>query len=71
MWQRGYFGHIIRNNDTLNQFRGYIQDNPIRWEFDRYNPERTKTPKHALTFQELIYQEVPFAQEAQGCNDRT
>jgi REP element-mobilizing transposase RayT len=38
LWQRTYFEHIIRNEESLNRIRQYIFDNPARWEFDRENP---------------------------------
>jgi putative transposase len=34
LWQRNYFEHVIRNEDSLNRIREYILDNPARWEFD-------------------------------------
>jgi putative transposase len=38
LWQRSYFEHVIRNEESLNPIRQYIIDNPARWEFDRENP---------------------------------
>ena len=38
LWQRNYYEHIIRNEETLNCIRRYIAENPIRWAFDRENP---------------------------------
>ncbi len=38
LWQRSYFEHVIRNEESLNHIRQYIIDNPARWEFDRENP---------------------------------
>jgi putative transposase len=38
VWQRNYFEHVIRNEDSLNRVRQYILDNPMHWEFDRENP---------------------------------
>lgn len=38
LWQRNYFEHIIRNEESLKRIRQYILDNPARWEFDRENP---------------------------------
>ena len=38
VWQRNYFEHVIRNEDSLSRIRRYILDNPARWEFDRENP---------------------------------
>jgi REP element-mobilizing transposase RayT len=39
IWQRNYYEHIIRNENELNQIREYIQNNPLRWEYDRENCE--------------------------------
>ncbi len=41
LWQRNYYEHIIRNDDSLNRIRQYILDNPARWAFDRENPLAT------------------------------
>jgi REP element-mobilizing transposase RayT len=30
IWQRGYYDHIIRNDDDLDQIRQYIQNNPLK-----------------------------------------
>ena len=38
LWQRNYYEHIIRGEESLNRIRQYILDNPARWEFDRENP---------------------------------
>jgi hypothetical protein len=42
VWQRNYFEHIIRNEQSLNRIRRYILDNPVRWEFDQDNPSSIK-----------------------------
>jgi len=42
LWQRNYYEHIIRSEESLNHIRQYILDNPLRWEFDRENPAATK-----------------------------
>lgn len=39
IWQRGYYEHIIRKEDSLNRIREYIETNPLRWHLDRENPE--------------------------------
>jgi REP element-mobilizing transposase RayT len=31
VWQRGYYEHIIRKEESLNRIRQYILDNPARW----------------------------------------
>ena len=41
VWQRGYFEHIIRDEESLGRIREYIVNNPMRWEFDKENPDRT------------------------------
>ena len=40
LWQRNYYEHIIRNEESLTRAQEYIMENPIRWEFDRVNPNR-------------------------------
>lgn len=37
-WQRNYYEHVIRNEESLNRIREYIATNPLRWELDRENP---------------------------------
>jgi len=39
LWQRNYYEHIIRNETDLNQIREYIITNPLKWEFDKENPQ--------------------------------
>ena len=38
LWQRNYFEHVVRSEESLTRIRQYIHDNPARWEFDRENP---------------------------------
>ena len=40
IWQRGYYEHIIRHDESLDDIRRYIAENPVRWAFDRENPSR-------------------------------
>lgn len=30
-WQRGYYEHIIRNQQDLDEIRHYIENNPAKW----------------------------------------
>jgi REP element-mobilizing transposase RayT len=47
-WQRNYFEHVIRNDESLNCIREYIQNNPLRWDVDRENPSAiTPEPENA------------------------
>ena len=34
IWQRGYYDHIIRNNDDYEEVCRYIHENPLRWEYE-------------------------------------
>ena len=43
LWQRGYFEHVIRRTDKMNRIREYILQNPLRWKFDRENPQLDKS----------------------------
>ena len=36
VWQRSYFEHVIRDEDSLNKIRNYIWENPIHWWQDEY-----------------------------------
>ena len=40
IWQRNYYEHVIRSEKELNQIREYIENNPLRWQIDRENPDR-------------------------------
>jgi putative transposase len=40
IWQRGYYEHVIRNEDSLNKIREYVIHNPLSWHLDRENQER-------------------------------
>lgn len=31
LWQRGFYEHVIRNEDSLSEIREYIAKNPVRW----------------------------------------
>jgi putative transposase len=39
VWQRNYYEHIVRDDESLNRIRQYILDNPARWVMDRENPQ--------------------------------
>ena len=43
LWQRNYYEHIIRNDESLNRIRAYIVDNPLQWALDRENPDSEGT----------------------------
>jgi REP-associated tyrosine transposase len=43
VWQRNYYEHIIRNDYALAKIREYIHYNPLKWDLDRDNPNRSGT----------------------------
>ena len=36
-WQRSFYDHIIRNEESLHEIRNYIRYNSSKWEYDREN----------------------------------
>ena len=34
VWQRSYYDHVIRSEESLNRIRRYIHGNPARWRED-------------------------------------
>ncbi|OWY67534.1 transposase [cyanobacterium TDX16] len=38
VWQRNYYEHIIRNEESLERIRQYIENNPLSWFMDRLHP---------------------------------
>ena len=39
IWQRSFYDHIIRDEESLGSIREYIINNPMKWDLDRNNPE--------------------------------
>jgi REP element-mobilizing transposase RayT len=39
LWQRGYYEHIVRNEDDLHDIREYVVFNPLKWSLDKENPK--------------------------------
>lgn len=42
LWQRGFYDHVIRDEEALQQIRQYIRDNPRRWAQDPENPGKDR-----------------------------
>lgn len=42
LWQRNYYEHIIRNENSLEKIQQYINENPMRWNDDEDNPKNGK-----------------------------
>ena len=47
-WQRNYYEHVIRKDESLNRIRQYIQNNPGSWQIDRENPAATNPERKTL-----------------------
>jgi len=35
VWQRGFYEHVVRNEEDLNRIREYVAGNPLRWWLKR------------------------------------
>ena len=44
VWQRNYYEHVIRNEESLQRIREYILNNPAQWDLDPENPEAKGRP---------------------------
>ena len=42
IWQKSFYDHIIRNEESLAQIRKYIFYNPLNWHLDSLNPAQNK-----------------------------
>ena len=40
IWQRNYYEHIIRNDESYRRIANYIVHNPQNWQEDEYFPAR-------------------------------
>jgi REP element-mobilizing transposase RayT len=41
-WQRSFYDHIIRNDESLDKMREYISNNPLKWDDDENNIKSNK-----------------------------
>lgn len=39
-WQSRFYDHIIRSDESLHEIRSYIRHNPLKWDLDKYNPNK-------------------------------
>lgn len=46
-WQRNYYEHIIRDENSLTRIREYIRNNPMQWALDPDNPEKATGQEEA------------------------
>ncbi|MDF2545618.1 MAG: hypothetical protein K0R93_516 [Anaerosolibacter sp.] len=35
-WQKSYYDHIIRKDESLDNVREYIRNNPMQWHLDKF-----------------------------------
>ncbi len=57
VWQRNYWEHIIRSEEALQAIRRYIEENPLRWALDTYNPAMIRRDPHAVELWRLLQAE--------------
>jgi hypothetical protein len=38
VWQRGYYEHVVRDDEEFSRLADYLLDNPRRWMEDPENP---------------------------------
>ena len=36
LWQKSFYDHIIRNEQDYKEIYEYIENNPLKWELDKY-----------------------------------
>jgi putative transposase len=44
IWQRNYYERIVRNENELKNFWGYIETNPSHWQEDQLHPSARPNP---------------------------
>ena len=44
-WQPRFYDHVIRNEQSLQNLRKYIRDNPMKWALDEDNPHNFRKRK--------------------------
>ena len=53
LWQRNYYEHIIRNEESLIRIRDYIATNPARWSVDPENHSpHVKIERHMASWRQ-------------------
>ena len=43
LWQRSFYDHVIRTDESLEDIRAYIKNNPLNWASDEENAANRKT----------------------------
>ena len=47
VWQRNYYERVVRDEKELQRAREYIALNPLKWQLDSENPDRTADPAYS------------------------
>ncbi|MGI6604111.1 MAG: transposase [bacterium] len=42
IWQRNYYEHVIRDEESLDRIREYVAGNPAQWDQDSENPANVR-----------------------------
>ena len=61
LWQRNYYEHIIRNENSLNKIRKYVLSNPLIWGFDPENPDvpsNQRSREKGASFEKTFFDEL-------------
>ncbi len=59
VWQRNYYEHIIRDEDSLTRIREYIKNNPLTWNLDKENIDREGEDEFDVWFENSFKQSKP------------
>ena len=49
VWQRNYYEHIIRDEESYGQISQYIRTNPQKWQEDKYYEQKTQQKENRGT----------------------
>ena len=49
-WQKSFYDHVIRNDESLNNLRQYIANNPLKWELDIENRKGNSPRKNSADY---------------------
>jgi len=48
-WQRQFYDHIVRNDESLFRIRYYIRNNPQRWKCEEMDKNPVKIPRRGIS----------------------
>jgi REP element-mobilizing transposase RayT len=53
-WKKSFYDHVIRNEESLNNIRQYIINNPLQWVIEQNNKENLYYYSASLKYRALI-----------------